>query len=140
MLFFSFWHKKKTNLKTKSVFYEYVYNIVFTRLFAAFLVFISSFAVAFLHQGIVWQWDKTSNGNETVEKLVALGCDAPLAPKVMVKNKLETIMLHMIPSFGHIHRNLLLCPHYFHFLDIYNFSLNKCPWFFLILDICIKSP
>ena len=49
------------------------------------------------------------------------------------------ILLRMIPSFGHIHRNLLLCPHHFHFLDIYNFSLNKCPWFFLILDICIKS-
>ncbi len=79
-------------------------------------------------------------GNDTVEKLVALGCDATLDPKVLEKNKLETIMLRTIPSFGDIHRNLLLCPHHFHFLDIYNFSLNKCPCFFLILDICIKFP
>ena len=41
--------------------------------------------------------DETSNGNETVEKLVALGCDATIAPKVLEKNKLETSMLHIIP-------------------------------------------
>ena len=50
--------------------------------------------------------DEINNGNDTVEKLVALGYDATLAPKVLGKNKLETIMLRTIPSFGHIQRNL----------------------------------